>query len=141
MPAWIYLVIMSLLLTSCGESARGSLITPGIDKRQLTWSDAEKAEVFTIKKLHTAVGTSAHAVWLNGKSDARIHEGHDMTVLVLAGQLYVRMAGKWLTACAGDVIEIPRGSTYEYERSGSDAVEMYVLYYPPYNGKDARRAE
>jgi quercetin dioxygenase-like cupin family protein len=130
-----------IILAGCGDTTRGAIISPGIDKRQITWSDAEKNDVFIIKKLQTFVGNSTHAARVNGKSDARIHDMHDMTVSVLSGSLHIRLAGKWLTAQAGDVIEIPRGSSYEFDRRGSQAAELYMSYYPPFNGKDTRSAK
>jgi len=133
--------LLTSLLCSCGGGARSQIITPGIDKRIVEWTAEEQKQIFSFKKLHSAAGTSTHAMRLVGRSDSRVHDHHDMTVVLLAGRTDVRLAGKWHTASAGDIIEIPRGSIYEFDQLGSDAVECYVIYYPPYDGKDLRNVK
>ena len=125
-------------LSSCGGGGRSQIFTPGIDKRTVEWTTEEQKQIFSFKKLHSAAGTSTHAMRLAGRSDSRVHDHHDMTVVLLAGRADIRLAGKWHTASAGDIVVIPRGSIYELDQLGSEPVECYVIYYPPYDGKDLR---
>ena len=135
----IVIILASTFSSSCGGgSGRSQIITPGIDKRNVEWTAEEQKQIFSFKKLHSAAGTSTHAMRLVGRSDSRVHDQHDMTVVMLAGRADVRMAGKWHTAGSGDIIEIPRGSIYQFDQLGSEPVECYVIYYPPYDGKDLR---
>jgi mannose-6-phosphate isomerase-like protein (cupin superfamily) len=125
-------------LSSCGGGGRSQIFTPGIDKRTVEWTAEEQKQIFSFKKLHSAAGTSTHAMRLAGRSDSRVHDHHDMTVVLLSGRADIRLAGKWHTVNAGDIVEIPRGSIYEFDQLGSEPVECYVMYYPPYDGKDLR---
>jgi mannose-6-phosphate isomerase-like protein (cupin superfamily) len=134
-------LLLICMLCSCGSGARSKIVTPGIDERTVEWTTSEQQQIFSFKKLHSAAGTSTHAMRLVGRSDSRVHDHHDMTVLLFAGRADVRLAGKWHSAKAGDIIEIPRGSIYEFDQLGSEPLEGYVIYYPPYDGKDLRNVK
>lgn len=135
------LVLMPLLLSSCGGNGRVQILTPGVDNRPVEWSDKEQQQIQSMKTLHTWSGTSVHGLRLAGRSDSRVHDQHDLTVVMLAGRADVRLAGKWRTVNPGDIIEIPRGSPYQLDRLGSEAAEFYFIYYPPYDGKDLRNVD
>jgi mannose-6-phosphate isomerase-like protein (cupin superfamily) len=137
--SFIGVVMGMTLLSSCGgNSARSQIIMPGIDKRTIEWNEKEVQQIYSFKTLHSAAGTSTHALRLAGRSESRVHDHHDLIMVVLAGSADVRLAGKWHSASAGDIIEIPRGSIYQIDRLGSTPLECYVQYYPPYDGKDVR---
>ena len=129
------------MLAGCGGGGRVQILTPGIDNRTVEWSEKEQQQIFSMKTLHTWTGTSVHGLRLAGRSDSRVHDHHDLTVVVLAGGADVRLAGKWKSVNSGDIIEIPRGSPYQFDRTGSDAAEFYFIYYPPYDGKDLRNVD
>ena len=133
-------VFVSLLLTGCGGGPRSQLITPGIGDRDVSWTEDEQQQIFIVKPSRTTAGTSTHVMRVTGRSDHRVHDRHDCTVVVLAGKMDVRLAGKWHTANAGEIIEIPRGSTYMFEAIGESA-EAYLIYNPPYDGKDLRNVK
>lgn len=134
------LVLVPLLFTACGGS-RVQILMPGVDERTVEWTDKEQQQIQSMKTLHSYSGTSVHALRLAGRSDSRVHDRHDLTMVVLAGRADVRLAGKWKSVNPGDIIEIPRGSPYQLDRLGSDPVEFYFIYYPPYDGKDLRNVD
>jgi mannose-6-phosphate isomerase-like protein (cupin superfamily) len=129
-----------LLLSSCGGS-RVQILIPGADARTVEWTDKERGQIQSMKTLHSYSGTSVHALRLAGRSDSRVHDRTDLTVVVLSGRADVRLAGKWRTVNPGDIIEIPRGSPYQLDRLGSEPAEFYLIYYPPYDGKDLRNVD
>ena len=129
-----------LLLSSCGGS-RVQILIPGADARTVEWTDKELGQIQSMKTLHSYSGTSVHALRLAGRSDSRVHDRTDLTVVVLAGRADVRLAGKWRSVNPGDIIEIPRGSPYQLDRLGSEPAEFYLIYYPPYDGKDLRNVD
>jgi quercetin dioxygenase-like cupin family protein len=130
------------LLSSCGDDRRSQVVTPGIDRRRIEWSEAEQQQIFAFKQLHSQAGTSTHGLRLAGDSGSRVHDHHDLLAVVLSGTADVRLSGKWHNVVAGDVIEIPRGQPYRFERKGApEAAEFYLVYYPPYDGKDLRMVE
>jgi mannose-6-phosphate isomerase-like protein (cupin superfamily) len=135
------LLLLPLSIGGCGGGARSQILTPGFDNRTLEWSDKEQQQIQSMKTLHTWSGTSVHGLRLAGRSDSRVHDQHDLTVVVLAGRADVRLAGKWRSVNPGDVIEIPRGSPYQLDRLGSEPAEFYLIYYPPYDGKDLRNVD
>ncbi len=139
--ASMFLVSAALLIPACGGGGRVQILTPGVDSRPVEWSEKEQQQIQSMKTLHTWSGTSVHALRLAGRSDSRVHDNHDLTVVVLAGSADVRLAGKWKTVNPGDIIEIPRGSPYQLDRLGSEPAEFYFIYYPPYDGKDLRNVD
>lgn len=138
--AVLSLALVPLLFIGCGGS-RVQILTPGVDKRTVEWTEKEQSQIQSMKTLHTWSGTSVHGFRLAGRSDSRVHDRHDLTVVVLGGRADVRLAGKWQSVNPGDIIEIPRGSPYQLDRLGSEAAEFYFIYYPPYDGKDLRNVE
>jgi mannose-6-phosphate isomerase-like protein (cupin superfamily) len=138
--AVIPFVAFALLLSSCGGD-RVQIIIPGADLRTVEWTEKEREQILSMKTLHSYSGTSVHALRLAGRSDSRVHDRTDLTVVVLAGRADVRLGGKWHGVNPGDIIEIPRGSPYQFDRLGSEPAEFYFIYYPPYTGKDLRNVD
>ncbi len=136
-----FVVFAIMVINGCGGSARSDIITPGIDKRRIAWNETEQQQIFSFKNLHSAAGTSTHALRLTGTCESRVHDRHDVVMVVISGAADFRLAGKWHRANTGDIVEIPRGSIYQIDRVGSVPVECYVQYYPPYDGKDMRYVE
>lgn len=138
----VVLLGSALLLSSCSGEREVQVVTPGIDRRRIEWSEAERQQILAFKQLHSQAGTSTHGLRLAGDSGSRVHDHHDLLAVVLAGSAHVRLSGKWHSVAAGDVVEIPRGQPYRFERKGApEPVEMYLVYYPPYDGKDLRMVE
>jgi mannose-6-phosphate isomerase-like protein (cupin superfamily) len=130
-----------LLLAACGDGHRGVVVTAGVDSQGIEWSEAEQGQILAMHQLHSHAGTSAHALRLTGRTDSRVHDVHDLTVMVLSGTADVRLGGKWHNLVQGDIVEIPRGSVYLLDHTGSAPAEFYLIYYPPYDGKDLRMVE
>lgn len=138
----LFALATAFLLCSCGGDRQVQVVTPGIDRRRIEWSEAEQQQIFAFKQLHSQAGTSTHGLRLAGDSGSRVHDHHDLLAVVLSGTADVRLSGKWHNVAAGDVIEIPRGQPYRFERKGAPApTEFYLVYYPPYDGKDLRMVE
>lgn len=130
-----------VFLAGCGDGHRGMVVTGGVDNQPVEWSAAEQGQILAMHQLHSHAGTSAHALRVNGRTDSRVHDSHDLTVMVLAGTADVRLGGKWHSVVQGDIVEIPRGSIYLFDRTGGLPAEFYLIYYPPYDGKDLRMVE
>jgi mannose-6-phosphate isomerase-like protein (cupin superfamily) len=139
--ALLPLILVTLAAGGCGGAGRVQILTPGMDNRTVSWSAQEQQQIQAMKTLHTWSGTSVHALRLAGRSDSRVHDRHDLTVVMLSGRADVRLAGKWRNVGPGDIIEIPRGSPYQLDRLGGEAAEFYFIYYPPYDGKDLRNVD
>ena len=85
------LILVPWLFTGCGGS-RVQILMPGVDERTVEWTDKEQQQIQSMKLLHTESGTSVHALRLAGRSDSRVHDRHDLTMVVLAGRADVRAA-------------------------------------------------
>jgi mannose-6-phosphate isomerase-like protein (cupin superfamily) len=128
------------LLCGCSD-LRPTIVTPELADYRVEWTPQEQAQQLATRPLHSAAGTSTHALRLVGTMESRVHDQHDLTVVVLAGSSWVRLAGKFHALSPGDIIEIPRGVIYYFENRGSEASEYYEIYYPPYDGKDMRQVK
>jgi len=125
------------LLCGCSD-LRPTIITPELADYRVEWTPQEQAQQLATRQLHSLAGTSTHALRLVGTMELRVHDQHDLTVVVLAGSSWVRLAGRYNALSPGDIVEIPRGSSYFFENRGGVASEYYEIYYPPYDGKDMR---
>jgi mannose-6-phosphate isomerase-like protein (cupin superfamily) len=131
------LLAATALLCGCSE-LRPTIVTPELADYRVEWTPQEQGQSQASRLLHSAAGTSTHALRLAGTMESRVHDQHDLTVVVLAGSSWVRLAGKFHGVSPGDIIEIPRGSIYYFENRGAEASEYYEIYYPPYDGRDMR---
>jgi mannose-6-phosphate isomerase-like protein (cupin superfamily) len=128
----------ALALAGCGDGRTATIVTPALESYTVDWTEQERGQQVASRLLHSDAGSSAHAVRLAGTMESRVHDAHDLTVVVLAGSAYVRLGGKFHSVVAGDIVEIPRGSTYYFENRGDQPSQLYELFFPPYDGHDLR---
>ena len=92
-----------------------------------------------------ALGVAGCSAW-DAVSQSAVGKGGGVQAVLApndrsSGRADVRLAGKWRSVNPGDIIEIPRGSPYQFDRLGSEPAEFYLIYYPPYDGKDLRNVD
>ncbi len=144
-------LILSGLLAACmglcGCSTLGTakvpprvkLITPQRVYHQLTWNPEELTKDVAVRSHRVTRSASYHTVRVRTAEKPHVHDKHDMVVTVLSGIARIHLGLKSFDLKPGDVVEIPRGTIHWVENlSAKQAYEAFVVFTPPYHGRDKR---
>jgi mannose-6-phosphate isomerase-like protein (cupin superfamily) len=79
---------------------------------------------------------SYHLVQVRDRERPHVHATHDLVVTVLrgTGRLYIR--GEPHAMQAGDVTVVPHATPHYFVNTGSEPAAAFVVFAPPYDGKD-----
>ena len=91
-----------------------------------------------IKSITLGQGQSAshHIVQIRDRESPHLHKAHDGTVIMVRGRGYLVMDTRRITLAAGDIAHIPRGVPHYYVNTDLEPTVAFVIYAPPYDGKD-----
>lgn len=115
----------------------GSVLTPA-GRLPTTWTAAERGQPIAIRTLRTTEQASFHLVHAVGAEEPHYHDRTDLTVFVLSGEVDVHLGERTQRARVGDVIEIPKGTKHWVANAGAGPSLSYVVFSPPFDGKDRR---
>ena len=93
----------------------------------------ENIKLITLGQSQSA---SHHIVQIRDRESPHLHKAHDGTVIVLRGRGYLVMDTRRITLTAGDIAHIPRGVPHYYVNTDLEPTVAFVIYAPPYDGKD-----
>ena len=93
-------------------------------------------ENIKITTLGQGQGASHHIVQIRDRESPHLHKAHDGTVIVLHGRGYLMMDTRRITLTAGDIVHIPRGVPHYYVNTDLEPTVAFVVYAPPFDGKD-----
>jgi len=79
---------------------------------------------------------SHHVVQIRDRESPHIHKMHDGTVVMMKGRGYLMIETRRIDLSVGDVVFIPRGVVHYYVNSASEPTVAFVIYSPPFDGKD-----
>ncbi len=83
---------------------------------------------------------SSHVVWIKTEEKLHTHAKHDATVMLLKGRGTLWFAGQEVRMKEGDVVTITRGIVHAFKNESKDAAAAYVVFTPPFDGKDVIEA-
>jgi mannose-6-phosphate isomerase-like protein (cupin superfamily) len=81
-------------------------------------------------------GVSHHIVQIRDRESPHLHKAHDGTVVMISGRGYLMMSDKRIDLSAGDIVYIPRGAAHFYVNTGIEPTIAFVVFSPPFDGKD-----
>lgn len=84
---------------------------------------------------------SHHLAVVRDAETPHYHRFHDLTVTVLRGQGTMDIDGKKFPLEAGDVVHVNRGLRHYFRNTGQEPAAAFVVYSPPYDGRDTVTAE
>ena len=125
---------------ACVPAEKGRVFSPHASLREIQWTEEENAREVVLRTLRVTKEASFHLVRVRTAEKPHVHDAHDGTVFVLAGRFLVHFGERSMVVGQGDVIEIPRGVPHWAENIHSESSEAYVIFTPPYDGKDWRPA-
>jgi mannose-6-phosphate isomerase-like protein (cupin superfamily) len=79
---------------------------------------------------------SHHVVQIRDRESPHVHKVHDGTVIMVRGRGYLVMDKLQITLTAGDIVHIPRGVPHYYVNTDLEPTVVFVIFAPPYDGKD-----
>jgi quercetin dioxygenase-like cupin family protein len=65
-----------------------------------------------------------------GGPPPHIHRREDETFYVVEGECSILLADEWITARAGDFVNVPRGTVHCFRNQGAEAMRMIVTFTP-----------
>ena len=81
-------------------------------------------------------GVSHHIVQIRDRESPHLHKAHDGTVTMISGHGYLIMNNRRIELAAGDIVYVPRGAVHYYVNSGFEPTIAFVVFSPPFDGKD-----
>ncbi len=129
-------LLLFLFLTGC-QALNGRIFSGG-GLQTVEWSAEEKAKEVSIRNLGENAHASFHLVRLSGAEKPHVHDFHDGTVFLLKGKARVYFEEKVIEMKPGDLLQIPKGRMHWARNLTPDATEAYVVFTPPFDGKDYR---
>ena len=65
-----------------------------------------------------------------GGPPPHIHSNEDETFYVVEGGCSIRLGDEWVTASAGDFVNVPRGTVHCFHNDGAEAMRMLLTFTP-----------
>ena len=99
------------------------------------------SENIKITTLGQGQGVSHHLVQIRDREKPHIHKIHDGTVVIVKGGGYLMMDNRRIDLSVGDIVYIPRGAVHYFVNTASEPTVAFVVFFPPFDGKDTAPAE
>ena len=99
------------------------------------------SENIKITTLGQGQGVSHHLVQIRDREKPHIHKIHDGTVVMVKGGGYLMMDNRRIDLSVGDIVYIPRGAVHYFVNTASEPTVAFVVFSPPFDGKDTVPAE
>jgi quercetin dioxygenase-like cupin family protein len=65
-----------------------------------------------------------------GGPPPHIHRNEDETFYIVEGECSLLLAEEWITAGAGDFVNVPRGTVHRFQNQGTEAMRMILTFTP-----------
>jgi mannose-6-phosphate isomerase-like protein (cupin superfamily) len=80
--------------------------------------------------------TSQHLVGLRDREPLHRHDRHAIAVVLLRGRGRMHVAGEERAVGEGSILYVPRGTVHAFINESDEPAVAWVVYAPPYDGKD-----
>lgn len=117
--------------------AAGTIISPA-DAMQEDWSEQEKGANTVMRNLRQSQEASFHVLRVRTELPLRKHQASDLVLVVVAGQVELRLGDRSIPSAPGDVVEVPRDVPYAAINKGKDAAVLYAVFTPGFNPDDVK---
>jgi mannose-6-phosphate isomerase-like protein (cupin superfamily) len=91
---------------------------------------------FRVVELGRDAATSHHVVAIRTAETPHRHDRHEITVLIARGHGTMQIGDATLPAGEGSLIYVPRGTVHAFANRSDAPALAYVIYSPPFDGKD-----
>jgi mannose-6-phosphate isomerase-like protein (cupin superfamily) len=98
-------------------------------------------EDFKIRELFRDAGTSQHVVWIRDREQPHRHDRHDLVVVILKGEGFMRLGDEERAVGVGSILYVPRGMVHAFRNTANEPAAAYAIYTPAFDGKDREPVE
>jgi quercetin dioxygenase-like cupin family protein len=138
-PILILVMTIVLLFAACDSNPKINVIADEGLMSPVVWQDPEREII--VKKIFQTDEASHHQVWLRTAEKPHIHDFHDLTAIMMQGTGRIHFSNRSYLMNPGDLVYIPRGTFHWAENLDPEASEIYVIFTPPFDGKDRRMVD
>jgi mannose-6-phosphate isomerase-like protein (cupin superfamily) len=93
-------------------------------------------ETFKLVELGRDASSSHHAVALLDREPLHRHDTHDLLVVVVEGEGEMLIGDYTRTIGTHSIVYVPRKTVHSMRNTGKKPVIGYVMFTPPFDGKD-----
>jgi mannose-6-phosphate isomerase-like protein (cupin superfamily) len=139
-------IVVSCFIFACSPLTRISL-QYGTEFKQaeiekvLAENPLGASENIKITTLGQGQSVSHHLVQVRDREKPHLHKIHDGTVVMVKGGGYLMMETRRIDLSVGDIVYIPRGAVHYFVNTASEPTVAFVVFSPPFDGKDTAPAE
>jgi mannose-6-phosphate isomerase-like protein (cupin superfamily) len=134
----ISIALIGVLLVGCARQGRFIAPSSGVVVSDVPWTAEELDKDIAVLEVRRGNWASHHVVRLRGAERPHVHDRHDVAVTLLRGRVRMHIGEQVFEMRPGDVADVPHGMTHWAENVGRGASEAYVVFTPPFDGKDSR---
>jgi mannose-6-phosphate isomerase-like protein (cupin superfamily) len=91
---------------------------------------------FRVEELGRSELTSHHVAAIRTAEPLHRHDSHDLLVVLVRGHGTQRVGDETQAVGEGSVIFVPRGVAHAFTNTGPAPAVAYVVYAPPFDGRD-----
>lgn len=91
---------------------------------------------FKVVELGRSESTSHHVAAIRTAERPHRHDHHDLLVVLVRGHGTQRVGDVTREVGEGSVLFVPRGVVHAFTNTGPEPAIAYVVYAPPFDGKD-----
>lgn len=137
-------ILLGLGLSACSSSRPHQVFTwhdgqqplPLDYETVLATDPIQPEDDLKIYSLGRTDDASYHLVQIQTAEPLHIHRTHEGTATLLRGRGSLRVGKDLVAMEAGDVASIPKNTIHAYTNEGDKPSLLYVVFVPPYAGKD-----
>ena len=93
-------------------------------------------EALSVIELDRTPAASFHLVQIQTREPLHVHRRHDGTAILLEGEGTLILGKDHVKMKPGDVVTVPRNVLHAYINEGNAPSVVYVIFSPPFDGKD-----
>jgi len=94
---------------------------------------------FQVIDLEKLENSSTHLVRVRTREKTHYHDRHDLTAIMLAGHGMLYIGRDKVELVPGATVTIPRRILHEFVNESEESSVFYVIFSPPFEGKDRVR--
>jgi mannose-6-phosphate isomerase-like protein (cupin superfamily) len=136
-PSWLLLSVLFVACVTPPVRPAGTIISPA-EAFTGQWSEQEKAANNVMRNLRESAEASFHVLRVRTELSLRKHALADLVLVVVAGQVQLRLGDRLLPSAPGDVVEVPRDVPYAVINKGKDAAVIYAVFTPALKPDDVK---
>jgi mannose-6-phosphate isomerase-like protein (cupin superfamily) len=124
-------LVLFWLALACGCASGGALVTPRGD----TLPAPDRSKPAQWVDLHAEPTASYHVMHVSTRSKPERFLEQDAVWLIMRGRMKLHLSGQTLDLRVGDVVEVPRGTTYWAENPYAQPCSAYIVLSPAFTGE------